>query len=108
MAAELDARGVDRDEVARRVRAARTYAGLSVGDLAAHLDLGAQTIKRIECGRRLARRHELWAIAEACSLPRRFFEVDFERLVGEAEVISTVLGGIDARLGRLERALGAR
>lgn len=105
-ALQTAASGVSRDEVARRVRAARTYAQLTVGQLADRIGMGAQTIKRIECGRRIARRHELWAIAEACALPRGFFEVDFERFVDQAELMSSTLTEIDQRLARLERRLG--
>jgi transcriptional regulator with XRE-family HTH domain len=68
------------EEIGRRVRAARAYAGLTIGALADSLGMGARTIKRIECGERDARRYELIGIAEACGLPREFFELDFDLL----------------------------
>src|SRR5947209_15300390 len=57
-------------ELTRRVRAARAYSGLSVGELAAAIGVGAQTVKRIEAGRRNPRQMEVWAIADVCGLPR--------------------------------------
>ncbi|MEA2483117.1 MAG: Helix-turn-helix domain [Thermoleophilaceae bacterium] len=90
------------EELARRVRAGRTYAQLSVAELAERIGMGAQTIKRIESGRRAARRHEVWGIAEACGLPRAFYEVDFEFLLEKAEAVTEVLSRIDDRLARLE------
>ena len=92
-------------EVARRVRAARAYAGLSVAELADRLGMGVQTIKRVESARRAARRFELAAIAEACELPRAFFEVDFDDLCGEATAQRELLTRIEDRLNRLEQAL---
>jgi transcriptional regulator with XRE-family HTH domain len=93
-------------EVARRVRAARAYAQLTVGELADRIGLGAQTIKRIEAARRNPRLHEVWAIAEACGLPRAFFELQFSGLIDRAELVVGVLSDIDARLRRLEQRLG--
>jgi transcriptional regulator with XRE-family HTH domain len=93
-------------EVARRVRAGRTYAGLSVAELAESIGLGVQTIKRIEAGRRSARRYEIWAIAEACDLPRQFFEAEFQELFNHSEMTSAFLRSIDERLARMEACLG--
>lgn len=92
-------------EIARRVRAARAYAGLSVKELATRIGLGLQTIKRIEAGKRTARRFEVWAIAEACGLPREFFEVDLDMLSRQATVLQDTLARVDERLARVERAL---
>jgi transcriptional regulator with XRE-family HTH domain len=83
-------------EVAKRVRAARAYAGLSIPELADELGVGAQTIKRVEAGTRRPRRYELWGIADICGLPRWFFEADL------ASVGPDDLG---ARVGELERRL---
>jgi transcriptional regulator with XRE-family HTH domain len=93
-------------ETARRVRAARAYAGLSVNELAGRIGLGLQTIKRIESGKRTARRFEIWAIAEACNLPREFFEVDLDLLSRRAAVLQEALARVDERLDRIERRLG--
>ena len=90
-------------ETARRVRAARAYAGLSVNELANRVGLGLQTIKRIECLKRTARPFEVWAIAEACGLPREFFEVDLELLNRQGSVLRETLSGVEDRLARVER-----
>jgi transcriptional regulator with XRE-family HTH domain len=95
-------------ELARRVRAARAYAGLSVADLADRVGLGLQTIKRIESGKRNARPFEVWAIAEACELPREFFDLDFQELCKAVAAQENMLGKIDCRLDNLERTLGSR
>jgi transcriptional regulator with XRE-family HTH domain len=94
-------------EIARRVRAARAYAGLSVSELASRIGLGLQTIKRIESGKRTARRFEVWAIAEACNLPREFFEIDLDLLNRRAATLQEALARVDERLERIERELGA-
>jgi transcriptional regulator with XRE-family HTH domain len=93
-------------ETARRVRAARAYAGLSVTELANRIGLGLQTIKRIESGKRTARPFEVWAIAEACGLPREFFEIDLDLLSRRASILQETLIRIDERLERLERRVG--
>jgi transcriptional regulator with XRE-family HTH domain len=92
-------------ETARRVRAARAYAGLSVSELANRIGLGLQTIKRIESGKRTARRFEIWAIGEACGLPREFFEMDLELLNRQATVAQETLARVEERLARIERAM---
>src|SRR3954452_13743388 len=88
-------------EIARRVRAARAYAGLSVNELANQIGLGLQTIKRIESGKRTARRFEIWAIAEACGLPRDFFEIDLELLNRRASAWQETLTRVEERLQRI-------
>jgi transcriptional regulator with XRE-family HTH domain len=93
-------------EIARRVRAARAYAGLSVAELANRVGLGLQTIKRIESGKRNARPFEVWAIAEACELPREFFDLDFQELCSAVAAQREMLARIDGRLDKLERTLG--
>lgn len=66
-------------EVARRVKAARGYAGLSQRQLGAELGVDAGTVKRWEKGDvQLAKR--LDTIARVCKLPLPFFTVDFDRL----------------------------
>jgi transcriptional regulator with XRE-family HTH domain len=95
-------------ETARRVRAARAYAGMSVSELAERVGLGLQTIKRIESGKRNARPFEVWAIAEGCDLPRAFFDLDFVELCNVAVAQQEMLARIDGRLDKLERAVGSR
>src|SRR3954453_22620459 len=92
-------------EIARRVRAARAYAGLSVNELANRIGLGLQTIKRIESGKRAARRFEIWAIAEACNLPREFFEIDLDLLSRRSSALQETLARVDERLERLENLI---
>jgi transcriptional regulator with XRE-family HTH domain len=92
-------------ETARRVRAARAYAGLSVNELASRIGLGLQTIKRIESGKRSARRFEVWAIAEACALPREFFEMDLDLLNRQTVMLHDTLNRVEERLGRIERTM---
>jgi transcriptional regulator with XRE-family HTH domain len=94
-------------ETARRVRAARAYAGLSVTELANRIGLGLQTIKRIESGKRAARRFEVWAIAEACGLPREFFEADLDLLNRRATALQETLVRVEERLERIERQMAA-
>src|SRR3954451_17915597 len=91
-------------EIARRVRAARAYSGMSVSDLADVVGLGVQTVKRIEAGKRTARPFEIWAIAEACALPREFFDLDFKELWSAGSAQRQMLARIDGRLDKLEPA----
>lgn len=104
MSEQSDKRGSSQSpaEIGRRARAARSYAGFSIGDLAAHTGLGAQTIKRIEAGTRQARRYELWALAESCGVPRTFFEADLEELLDPSASVVAALTRIEARLTRIE------
>jgi transcriptional regulator with XRE-family HTH domain len=74
--------------------------------LADRVGLGLQTIKRIEAGKRTARPFEVWAIAEACGLPRDFFQADFRELCRVAAAQQEMLTRIDSRLDQLEQALG--
>lgn len=94
------------EEIARRIRAARAYAGLSTAALAERIGLGTQTIKRIEAERRIARRFELWAIAEACGMPRAFFEHDLDDMFREAALSREILRAVEERLARIEEASG--
>ena len=92
-------------ETSRRVRAARAYAGLSVPELANRIGLGKQTIRRIEQGTRATRRFEIWAIAEACALPREFFEIDLDLLSRRASTLQDTLARVDERLDGIQRTL---
>lgn len=92
-------------ETARRVRAARAYCGLTASALAEQLGMGVQTIKRIEAGRRSVRPYEVIAIAEACGLPRAFFEVPFGQLASQADRLDARLDNVDSRLERIEQRL---
>jgi hypothetical protein len=48
----------------------------------------------------------VWAIAEACGLPREFFEIDLDLLSRRASILQETLIRIDERLERLERRVG--
>ena len=97
---------VQSSDVARRVRAARAYAGLSVRELADAIGIGVQTIKRIEAGARAPRTMEVWAIAEVCGLPNEWFEMDVEGLANHAAAAADLLERVDRRLARIELQLG--
>lgn len=76
-------RDPDPELVARRVRAARSYAKLSRKRLAAAINVSPSTLDLIE-GKRSVQRGASWTelanIAAACGLPADFFTADFERL----------------------------
>ena len=103
--AELPEGAMPAAEVARRVRAARAYAGLSVADVATAVGLGAQTIKRIEAGRRTPRSFEIWAIADVCGLPREWFNADFKALSHQAERQADLLRRVEQQLSALAAML---
>jgi transcriptional regulator with XRE-family HTH domain len=65
-------------EKASRVKAARGYGGLSQPQLAKVLEMSDGTVKAIEGGRRVAKRSELLAIAEATGVPMWFLEGGWE------------------------------
>jgi transcriptional regulator with XRE-family HTH domain len=67
------------EELRKRVRAARGYAGLSQPELARELGISKETVKRMEApgGRPVDR---LADIARICTLPYEFFTVDFADL----------------------------
>lgn len=62
------------EDVARRIRTARAYAGLSRIGLARHLEVSAETVKRMELEKlnRPIRQSELLLIAEVTKVPRWF------------------------------------
>jgi transcriptional regulator with XRE-family HTH domain len=99
------------NELGRRIKAARGYAGLSQPALAAALEIGEQTEKRIELGQRPAKRSELLAIAEACNVPMWFLESGWngwqdasavDRL-GERALIDVETSGLPRQAGKRER-----
>lgn len=73
---------LDPDEVGRRIRAARAYARLTTQELAERVDMGRSTLERIEAGRQLPKRWQLWGIAEVTNLPRNWFTADWSDLGG--------------------------
>lgn len=67
-------------ESARRVRAAIAYSGLDHEEVAERTYIHAGTIRRIASRTkpRPATIEELWAIADACNVPRAFMEHGFQ------------------------------
>lgn len=66
------------EDLQRRLRAARGYAGLSQKDIANRLEISDKTYKLTELGERSLKRPELLAIAEACDVPMWFLEGGWE------------------------------
>ena len=93
-------------ETAKRVRAARAYAGLTICELADRLGVGVQTIKRVEAGRRTVRTYELIGIAECCGLPREFFQVDFAQVKGTEPSLAEAVARIAERVEALVEHAG--
>jgi transcriptional regulator with XRE-family HTH domain len=91
------------EEVGRRVKAVRAYAALSIPELAERLGVGAQTIKRIEAGRRAAKNFELWAIADICEVPRWIFDGNGRDPDDGAGGLAAKVRALEARLVRLEQ-----
>jgi transcriptional regulator with XRE-family HTH domain len=81
---------VDQDELRRRVRAARAYAGMSLDRMAAALGVGRQTLVRIERGERKPKRMELREMAAISGLPVEFFSADFRLLAAPGEADSAL------------------
>lgn len=70
---------IDPTETARRVRAARAYAGLTRKQLAAQTSMTYKQLKLVEDGhRRITTREELLAIGHACNVPDAFMDVGFQ------------------------------
>src|SRR6187549_838871 len=67
-------------EIAKRIRAARNYVGLSQPQLAAKLGTGRVRITDLEMGREEPTQNELCLIALHCELPDAFFTADFAAL----------------------------
>lgn len=96
-----------RDEVRRRLRAARALAGLTVAELARHELVAANgltvsTIGETEREDRDAKPMELEVLARACGLRPDWFTVPLGRL-GHQETVWLALA---QRLERIEQALG--
>lgn len=70
---------IDPEEAARRVRAALAYADIDVKASPAATGISYATMQRIvsPTSPRGATIEQLWAIADACDVPRRFMEHGF-------------------------------
>lgn len=96
-----------RDQVRRRLRAARALAGVTVAELARHElvarnGLTVSTIGETEREDRDAKPMELEILARACGLQPDWFTIPLGRL-GDQEIAWVALG---QRLARIEQALG--
>ena len=70
---------IDPDETARRVRAARAYAGLTREELVRRGPLTYKQLKLVEDGkRRVTTREELLELGRSCGVPEEFMEVGFQ------------------------------
>ena len=88
---------VDAHDARRRVKAAMAYAGFEHKDVVKKAGVSDSTLKRIVSTKhpRGASIEQLWAIADACKVPRDFMEYGFPD--GEESVVE--------RLAVLERGL---
>lgn len=67
------------EELARRVRAARAYAGLTREELAQRGPLTLKQLKLLEAGqRKVTNREELLALGRQCRVPDAFMDVGFQ------------------------------
>lgn len=113
--------GVDTVEAAARLRAARAFAGLSQADIADLLGVSTVTIKRMEKGTRPCSLDELFAVADACGVPRVFMtdgfdtNYDVDVIVTAKDMRKVVIAAVKTatkegntelaeRMARLERA----
>lgn len=74
----------DQDEAVRRVRAALAYADMDAATAMRRLSISRSTLSRMT-GRAGGERRrvdwaDLWAVADACGLPREWFSVDLALL----------------------------
>lgn len=96
-----------RDDVRRRLRAARALAGLTVAELAQHELVAANgltvsTIGETERADRDAKPMELEVLARACGLRPDWFTAP----LGHPGYPESLLAALGQRLGRIEQALG--
>jgi transcriptional regulator with XRE-family HTH domain len=67
------------EELARRIRAARAYAGLTREELAKRGPLTLKQLKLLEAGQRtVTTREELLALGRECRVPDAFMDVGFQ------------------------------
>lgn len=67
-------------ELAKRIRAAMAYAGVTERELADCIGVSRATISRTVASSRIPRRMELREIADVCGVPLGFFTADWHHL----------------------------
>lgn len=94
-----DVKLIPAEETARRARAAIGYSGKEHEPIRAQTGISEATWKRLvaKTNPSAATIEQLWAIADACGVPRRFMEEGFRPLEADA----------DERLAAIERRLDA-
>jgi transcriptional regulator with XRE-family HTH domain len=86
---------------ALRIRVARVHARKSQEDIAAHLGIHPQTVKRMENGTAEISDERYFAIADFCEVPRRFMRHGFAAdndLAKELEAVTRERDAIRAEL----------
>lgn len=101
----------DPQEAARRVRAARAYAGLTRDELARRGPLTYKQLKLVEDGqRKITSREELLALGRICGVPDEFMEVGFlgaQDVYGRiAEALAAIFSGSTAAIVQVAEDLG--
>jgi putative transcriptional regulator len=92
------------DELARRVRAARSYAGLTQEDMASRLGISIVTYKRLEQGHRSVTLEETKRISEITQMPLSFFSADLSQMSDPAvaqQQLADVQGKLEHLVDRL-------
>jgi transcriptional regulator with XRE-family HTH domain len=98
--------GMDPADLARRIRTARAWAGLSQSELAEALEVSESTLARWEKGQKLPSRAEVFYLAEVCGVRRAFFtdEDPGISVLGDPEQFAREIEkGARAAQGRRER-----
>jgi transcriptional regulator with XRE-family HTH domain len=93
----------NREEVARRIRAARAYADLPQSAFAELLHCTTATVRRIENGQREMNGDELEGIARLCGVPMAFLEQGFDH--DDVEDTRRRLAEVERGLAELRRKL---
>jgi transcriptional regulator with XRE-family HTH domain len=99
---------VDCEEAARRVRAAMAYAGLDQQQAVKASGIPISTLRRIVATKspRGASMEELWAIADACRVPRWFMEEGFSRTANASDELEARVERIEVVLSTGLKAIG--
>jgi transcriptional regulator with XRE-family HTH domain len=97
------------EELGRRLRAARAYAGCNLLELAAEIPMSPKRLQRIETGRVELRAGEPEAIAEAveraCNLPPRWVARAFAEPVVDVDDLRAELSTLRTRLEEISGVL---